>query len=160
MRVESDRLIAAVHLVRRLAPFGSRLVGSLAVHDLGKRLVDLLLDPRDVLLLRHPHLLVLDLQAPDILLEPLHLGLEPLAPVACLVECLLVLVLELLLPELGVVGLEAVQFLLRLQLVGGLELRADLVTLGFEVGDRLVMLGLEGDPDAIEILTFHAIKVL
>ena len=147
-------------MVRRLAPFWGRLVGSLAVHDLGKRLINLLLNPRDVLLLNHLHLLVLDLQPPHILLEPLHLSLEALIPVACLVECLLILILELLLPELGELGLEAVQLLLSLELVGRLELGADLVALGFEIGHRLVMLGLEGDSNSIKIVTFLGIKVL
>jgi hypothetical protein len=44
--------------------------------------------------------------------------------------------------------------------VGCLELCADLITLQFEVGDRLVMLGLEGQSDAIEILSFLGINVL
>jgi hypothetical protein len=66
MCVEPNGLITAVNLVRRLAPLGSRLISCLAVHDLGKRLIYLLFNPRDVLLLHHLHLLVLDLQPPHI----------------------------------------------------------------------------------------------
>lgn len=160
MCVEPYRLIASVNLVRRLASFGGSLIRSLAVHHFGKRLINLFLNPSDVLLLHHLHLLVLDLQPSHIPLEPLHLSLEPLVPIACLIECLLILILQLLLPVLSVLGLEAVQLLLSFELVGRLELCANLVTLEFEVGDRLVMLGLELDSNAIEILSFLAIKVL
>ena len=70
------------------------------------------------------------------------------------------LILKLLLSKLGVVGLETVQLMLGFELVGCLEFGADLVTLRFEVGDRLVMLGLERQSDAIEILSFLGIDVL